>query len=246
MTITTETRTPRRTSRHLAFRIVCALIAIVLVGGFQAWRGLIAPWLVLPDATDHEWVRTPELHRLADAAAGAYFLAVGTALVLLLIRPRGRSGLSVWAIVNLAAMALFSSVSIILQSGDVPAALITAAVSLVIFAGPLIALMPARRDLFRSGRPAADHPTGITRRLLQGATVIGLAIVVGAWAWRLSGGVIENVREDDVVGFTLIGVLIASGAALTLRGREGWRPLAWIVAGVGAYALVAGVSILVS
>lgn len=130
MTITArKTRTPRPVSRHVAYRIVCALIALIVIGGFQAWRGLVAPWLVLPDTTDHGWVRTPELHRLGDVAAGAYFFALATALLILVMRPRGRTVLSVWTIANLAAMALLSSVSVIVQSGDVLGALAYALVA---------------------------------------------------------------------------------------------------------------------
>lgn len=233
--------------RYVAFRVVCLLEAFTFLVLFGMYRSWLSPWVTVPDGADHGWTRTPELHRWADSAASIFYLGLVAALVLLSARPRARSGLSAWVVGLITLMAVLSGgSSLIQQHTGVLGAVRDGAIALVALAGPLIALAPQRRDVLRGGRTEpSPAPTSVRPLLLAGIAAFA-GMVVATVAWRLTGGVFESHREDDVISFVLLGVAGSFGCWQVLMRREGWRPLAWIVAVVSTYSVVGAASLLLA
>jgi hypothetical protein len=211
--------------------------------GFGVWQSILTPWLTLPDTVDHGWTRTPELHRLADSVSAAVLASVGVAALMLAVRPRGRSALSSWLLVMLAAMGLSSLGSSWVQGHGLGDAVVVFAVWSAVVVAPFALLAPDRRALPRGGVPAPERPRPAVRPALVAVAVVGVLVAVTVTAWRLAGGVIEDPREDDVFGLVLLGLGLATGGALCARGGEGWRTLALILAGTTAYVVVAVASL---
>jgi hypothetical protein len=233
---------PTRVRRHIAFRIVVAAIALLLIVGFGVWLSILTPWVSLSDPADHGWTRTPELHRAADTASAAVMAAVGAAGIILAVRPRRRSALTAWFVAMVAAMGITSVVSSAIQGHDLVGAAIFAVGWLALLVVPTVLLMPERHSLRVGGVASQDRPRGILFAALWALVGAGALTVVSAIVWRLAGGIIENPREDDIIGFVLFGLAAAVGGVQCLRAREGWRTLAIILAAVTAYAFLAGVS----
>ncbi|WP_327044955.1 hypothetical protein OG320_24885 [Microbispora sp. NBC_01189] len=234
---------PTRVRRHIAFRIIVAAIALLLIVGFGVWLSILTPWVSFADTTDHGWTRTPELHRTADTASAAAMGAVGAAGIVLAVLPRRRSALTAWFVAMVAAMGITSLVSSVIQGHDLVGATIFALGWLALLVVPTVLLAPDRRSLPAGGVASEDRPRGPLLAALWGLVVAGALIAVGAIVWRLAGGITENPREDDVIGFVLLGLAFALGGAQCLRARESWRTLAIILAAVTAYTVVAGVSL---
>lgn len=234
---------PARVRRHIAFRIIAAAIALLLIAGFGVWLSILTPWVSFADTTDHGWTRTPELHRMADTVSAVVMGAIGAAGIVLAVLPRRRSALTAWFVAMVAAMGLTSVVSSFIQGHDLVDAAIFAAGWFALLVVPAVLLAPDRRSLPSGGVASEDRPRGLLLAALWGLVVVGALTAVGAIVWRLAGGIIENPREDDVIGFVLFGLAFAFGGAQCLRAREGWRTLAIILATVTAYTIVAGVSL---
>ncbi|MER7363818.1 hypothetical protein [Nonomuraea wenchangensis] len=227
----------------MAFRIVVAAIALLLIVGFGVWLSILTPWVSFADTTDHGWTRTPELHRTADTVSAAVMGAVGAAGIVLAVLPRRRSALTAWFVAMVAAMGITSVVSSVIQGHDLLDAAIFAVGWLALLVVPPLLLAPDRRCLPAGGVASEHRPRGPLLAALWALVIAGALIAVGAIVWRLAGGIIENPREDDVVGFVLFGLAFSLGGAQCLRAREGWRTLAIILAAVAAYTIVAGVSL---
>lgn len=239
--------THQKPKRYVAFRLVCLLEAFIFLVLFGMYRSWLSPWVTVPDGADHGWTRTPELHRWADSAASIFFLGLVAALVLLAVRPRGRSGLAAWVIGLIATSAAVSVVSSLLQQHAGVAGACDGAITLVALVGPLVALAPERSRVLRGGRAGSAPPSSAALRpMLLAGLVAFAAVVVGSVAWRLTGGVFESNREDDVISFVLLGVAMAFGCWQVLRRREGWRPLLWIVAAMAMYSVVGATSLLLA
>ncbi len=244
---TVEPAAVARPRRHVLFRVICLTEALVYLVLFGVWKSWLTPWVVFTDSSDHGWIRTPELHRWADSAAAAFYLATIAALVILALRPTNRTGLTAWVLAVVSASAAMSVVSILLQQhSGLAASLLSGLITLVALAGPLLAAAPHRAAVLRGGRGDATGPGAGPRTALGAGVLVGAAVALAGVLWRVTGGVLENAREDDVVSFVLLGVAIALGCALARLGREGWRPLARITAGLGVYAAVGAVSLLLT
>jgi hypothetical protein len=236
-----------RRRRHVLFRLVCLTEALIYLVLFGMWRSWLTPWIVFADSTDHGWVRTPELHRWADSAASAFYLALVAALVILALRPTYRTGLTAWVLALVTATAAMSVVgSLLQQHSGIAGALLTGLAVLVALAGPLLAAAPERAAVLQGGRGDATGPGSGWRTALGVGALVGAVVALAGVLWRVTGSVLENPREDDVVSFVLLGTAIALGCALARLGREGWRPLAWIMAGLGVYVAIGAVSLLVA
>ena len=234
-----------RPRRHVAIRVVGVLLALVLLVVFAALPSLLTPWAVPADAGGHGWPRTPEAHRWADSAAAILMTVVGLGALLVARSPRARSGLTAWVAVCLLVFAISSTASELIQgrSGFLTASLIGAVTALVM-AGPLVAASPQRAAVVRGGERETTGPTGLVRTLLGAMVLASVALMAAAVFWRLSGGVIEDAREDDVVSFVGLGACCALGSLIALQGREGWRSVALLLALVAGYAGVATASLL--
>lgn len=240
-------RAPRRTKRAIGFRIVAVLLGVIYLFLFGSLTGLISPWVVLPDTTDHGWLRTPALHRWADSAAGVTMTALGVGALLAAWRPLRTSALASFVGFLLTVVGLSSGISVLLQGHMGPlAALAQAVVIVAVSAVPLVLLHPQRRAVLAGGMPATDGPRSGLRVLFGGLAVAGVLLALGSVVWRMSGGLIESPLEDDVISFVLFGLTIGGAAAVAAAGRAGWRPVAWILVGVLAYAAAATVSLLLS
>ena len=243
-TLSPATGRTLRVSRVIAFRIVAGLVAVVFIVLFEAWRAILAPWLALPNSTDHGWERSAELHVPADAASGVLMLSVSAAALLLVVQPFRRSTLIAWAAATLAVICVGMAASTLMQGHDGPAgAILTGFIGLLLFVVPLILLHPDRRAILSGG--ARSNAPGPTFSLVLGIALMGAVSLVAAMAvvwWRTTGGVFENRLEDDSVSLAMLGVSIALGSALCTRGREGWRALAWLITSIGAYCIVAGLT----
>ncbi|GAA1801030.1 hypothetical protein GCM10009749_06440 [Agromyces neolithicus] len=148
-----------------------------------------------------------------------------------------------WLIAMLALIGVSSVVSSVIQGQDLVGAGIFLVVWLSVAVLPLFLFAPDRKELATGGAPAADAPgRGLTVALAALASA-GVLLATGAIVWRLSGGMIESPKEDDVLGFTLLGIALALGGFQCLRGREGWRTLAVILAALTGYIVIGGVSI---
>lgn len=244
---TVEPAAVARPRRHVLFRLVCLTEAFVYLVLFGMWRSWLTPWVVFADSSDHGWIRTPELHRWADSAAAAFYLAVVAALVILALRPTNRTGLTAWVLALVSATAAMSVVGMLLQQhSGLAGSLLSGLIALVALAGPLLAAAPDRAAVLRGGRSDATRPGAGRRAALGAGALVGVVVALVGVLWRVTGGVLENPREDDVISFVLLGVAIALGCVLARLGREGWRPLAWIMAGLGIYVAVGAVSLLLT
>ncbi|BDZ54429.1 hypothetical protein [Agromyces marinus] len=233
--------------RLVVFRILMVLIALLHLVGFGAWRGVLAPWVVLPDDVDHGWERTPELHRLADGAAGAIFVAVAAAALVLAVRPRGSSGLAAWLASALALTGGFSWLSALIQGhDDVLSTLVFSVVWIGLVAAVFVWLHPEGRDVLRGGSTDADRPARSLRLMLGVITVAALVGLAATVVWRASGGTFEDPQEDDLFSLVYFCTLWALGGFLAGRGRAGWRALAVILLAGAAYAVVGGLSIAIA
>lgn len=245
MTATTARRAPRSaTRRHVLFRIVAVLLALVLVVMFGVWQSILTPWVALPDPADHGWTRTPELHRHADSAAAVAMAAMGVGALVAALRPAGRSGLVAWVAAMLAVVGVGSGVSVLLQQHQgLVGALVQGVVTVAVTAAPFVLLHPERRRVLRGGEPVDAGPRGVVRSGLVVLAVAGTALAAGAVVRRVAGVLAENPREDDVISFVILGLAMALGSAICLAGRAGWRPLAMILGGVTLYGVVGAVSL---
>lgn len=242
--IADRTATTPKTRRHIPFRIVCALEAVVYLVAFGMYRAWLTPWTTFPDTTDHGWARTPELHRWADSAAAAFYLGLVAALLFLAVRPARSSGLLAWVLGLTGLMGVASAVSMVLQQHtDVAGAAVSAAVVLLALAGPLLATAPDRRGVLRGGR-VTNARLGVPSVLFVAGLVVWAVVAVGAVVWRTLGGRFESPLEDDVISFVLVGLAGALGSWQVLRRREGRCPLAWIVGGMSGYAVVAALALI--
>ena len=266
-TRTSPTRTIQKVRRHVVFRISAGLLALIMLVGFGSWLLLLAPWLVLPNVDGHGWTRTAELHRLTDSSAGLLMFAVGVAALMLLIRPQGRPALLTWTASMTAVMVALAPVSAAIQGNDVLETLIISVLFVAVLILPMVLLNPDRRRIrpgtgteakagpddpfadvgsgfgsgFGSSPNSGPAPLAKAGLLVLGAA--GLTLAAGVVLWRIFEGVFENPREDDVLGLATLGLSFALGALLCVRRRAGWATLAWILAAMAGYAVVAGVSI---
>ena len=245
MSVTVESSTIVRTSRAIAFRVAAGLVAVVFIVLFGTWQAILTPWLRLQDDTVHGWQRTGELHMAADAASGVLMLGVGVGALILAIRPFHRSVLVSWTASSLAVISLGMVASTLLQGHDgVSGALLGGVVVLCMFVAPLLLLHPERRAILSGG--TRGHAPGPTRSTILILTLVGGAAAAGAMAvawWRMAGGFFENPAEDDAVSLAMLGVVVAIGCILCALGREGWRALATLLAGMVIYCVAAGLSI---
>ncbi|TDE94034.1 hypothetical protein EXU48_11285 [Occultella glacieicola] len=238
--------TTTRTSRAIPFRIVAVLVAATYLVLFGTYRWLLTPWLLLPDDVDHGWTRTPELHAWADTAAAATLAAIGIGALVAAWKPLRRSALVAWVGVLLTVVGVSSIASVLLQQHTgFGGALLQGALTVALTAVPFVFLHPQRRDVLRGGHAGAPDswPHGALRAGLFALAVAGAALAIGAIVWRVTGSLVENPLEDDVVSFSNLGLTLASGAAIAATGRQGWRSVAVITGAVAAYAVVAAVSL---
>lgn len=236
----------RRLPSHLALRVVCVLEAMVYLVLFGSWRSWLSPWVTVPDGVDHGWDRTPELHRWADSAAAAFFLALAAALLVLAVRPGRRSGLLAWVVALTVLMGASSVVSILVQQHDGPVgALMSGATTVLVLAGPLVLAAPDRGLLLRLGRP--DGAAEARAPWVSGLALAGLvgwsAVALGAVISRLAGVTFESPLEDDTIGLVMLSAAGALGCWLVLRKREGWRPLGRVVGAMTLYAVLGAASL---
>lgn len=235
----TPTSLPERV-RIGTFRVMSALIGLLFIVAFGSWRSILTPWVTTVDTTDHGWTRTPELHRLADSASAATMLTLGVACLMLAARPTGRSGLAAWVLGSLTIIGLGTPFAEVIESGDLVGGLISAFVmigaALIIF----VVLHPEGRAIIRGGQPdPVAAPTAPVRAALIALAAGGIGVTLTAVAWRLTGGIAESPREDDVVSAVMLGLPWVLGALLCLRARAGWR---WLTPLLGASALYAVVA----
>lgn len=236
-----------RPRRDVAIRVVGVLVALVLLVLFAALHSLLTPWVVLGDGGGHGWPRTPSAHRWADSAAAISMTVVGLGALLLAGSRQTRSGLTAWVAACLVVFAASSTAGELIQgrSGFAVAALMGVVTALVL-AGPLVALSPQPMGVVRGGERESTGPTGTVRTMLRVVLVLASALVVAAIVWRLTGGVVEDAREDDVVSFVSLGTCCAIGAVIALQGRQGWRHVAVLLAVVAGYVGVASFTLLVA
>lgn len=235
----------RRPRRLLAFRLLVLALALLFIIGFGVWQSFLTPWVTLPDPVDHGWPRTAELHRVADSVSAAVMGSMGVGAFLLAVRPLGRSALVVWLVGMLAAVGISSVASSLVQGHDPVGAVVFAAAWGALIVAPVALLAPDRRvqlpdDSMSAGEP---RPSAPLRLAFAALALGGVLLALGSVAWRLSGGIFEDPREDDVFGLVLLGLNLGLGALLCHRGRAGWRVLALVLAGTTAYVMVALISL---
>lgn len=235
-----------RPRRYITFRIVVAAIAALLLIGFGVWLSILTPWVASGDVADHGWMRTPELHRLTDSANAGVMAALGAAAIVLAFRPRRNSAASSWMLTMLALFGISSFFSSAIQGHGLLDAALFALVWLIVVVGLPWFFAPSRSALGRGGVPAADAPSRELRIAFGALAVVGVLIAAAAIGWRMTGGIFDSPREDDVIGFVLLGIALALGGFHCVRAREGWRVLGIILAGLAGYAVIAGISILLT
>lgn len=233
-----------RARRYLLFRTVAVLVALVFVVLFGVWQSILTPWVSFPDGGDHGWVRTPELHRYADAAAAVAIGAVAAGALLAALRPSRRSGLVAWvgASLTITGAASFAG-ELVQQHSGLLGALVVGLTTVAFTAVPFVLLHPDRRTALRGGAVGIGRPVGAARIGLVVLGAAGVVLALGMLAWRVSGGTFESPLEDDVVSFMVLGLSVALGSRLCLTGREGWRALAVILAFVATYTVIGGLSV---
>lgn len=216
--------------RGALFRVVAVLMVLVFLVLFKRLESMLAPWMVFPDSVDHGWDRTPELHRLGDAYAGALFvILMAGSLVSLLHRPREKPALMQFYVIT-GAFVILSSVPLgaSRDSGEnLLTALLGTAMELLVLLAPVAAAYPAFRALFSFSR--GGHAS---RRLLMLAvpTVALLLLwIFGVVRWHYAGGYIEGPLKEDWMSVVYAGVALLTAIALLLAKRPGWRTLAVLV-----------------
>ena len=244
MSLHVATATPPSTFRSGVFRTVAVLIGLLLIVLFGAWQSILAPWVTMIEAVDHGWVRTPELHRLADGASAILMGTTGVAALVVALRPKCQDALMLWSATVLVMLGLAGPVSTVVQGNPVIEGFVFAVLWFAVLVAPLVLLHPERSQILRGG--ATDNTSAPSTRaviLLRALGALGLALVVGAAAWRLSGGVFENAKEDDFIGLMLLGMAVVAGCILCLTRRNGWRALAFLLAVIAIYSLIATMTI---
>jgi hypothetical protein len=230
--------------RYLLFRVVAVLIALVFLLLFGVWQSILTPWVSFSDTADHGWLRTPGMHRYADAAAAAVMGAVGVGAPVAAWRPAHRTGLVAWVGGTLTLFGLGTLAGeLVQQHAGVLVAVAEGLVTVALTAVPFVLLHPDCRTVLHGGAVERNVPAGAARIGLAVGAGVGVALALGMLIWRLSGGIFESPLEDDVLSFVLLGLSVALGCRLCLAGREGWRPVAGILAVVGTYAVVGGLSL---
>ncbi|WP_167046340.1 hypothetical protein [Salinibacterium sp. ZJ454] len=234
-----------RRRRHITFRVVAVVIAVVFLGLFNSLVALLTPWVEFSDAIDHGWVRTPELHRVADSAAALLMTAVAAASVIAAVRPVLNAATTIWTAATLTMIFAMSVASSAVQGANVVTAVVTAVIFLAVLVLPFVLFSPHRRAMLSGGGglDSGERPGRPARIGLGILGALGAALTIGIVGWRISGGVFESPREDDVIGLAMLGVSLAFGAWLCLRGRRGWRTLAMLLVAMAVYAVAAGVSL---
>ncbi|MBF0688574.1 MAG: hypothetical protein IR158_12525 [Cellulomonas sp.] len=238
-----KTHKRRGPGREILYRALLMLWALTLLVLFGTWRSILTPWVAFQDTADHGWDRTAELHRLADSASAVLMVAIAAASVVLVTRPAHRSGMAAWIAGSLAAVGLAVPVSGHLQGHAAADGLITAGVWLALTAVTFVVVAPDGRAVARGGLADGSAPPAHARLLLAVGGIVGIGAALTAVVWRSAGGVFESAREDDVVGFVLLGLSFALGCRLCQTGREGWRALCVILACVAGYVLVGGMTL---
>lgn len=249
---TTTGTTPRRRRIRwslLAFRAFVALIALVCIFVIEVWRKVLIPWIpyVESEPFDFDWNRHAELFLVPDTAAAVFQFSLGIAALILAIRPLGRSAVVSWLIAGIFMIAWAGMFTAHFAGTSLVETTIQGMVLTVGLCVPLALLHPQRTAIIRGGLPETGAGPGNLLRIEM--VVIGLAgtgLAVGSILWRASGGVFENPREDSVLSLVMFGLILALGAFLCWRGREGWKTLAYILNGVVAFSLVALFAIAVS
>lgn len=213
--------------RPAAFRIVAVLLIAAVVLLFNGATGLLAPWVVWPDPVDHGYVRTPELHRMADAQAAALMtLLCAGALLGMLRHPLERpSLLQLW-------IAVFGGITLagplLGDNADARASLVDVVIGGAVVLAVLVVLPallhPAPRALLRLRSGPAPHPALAVVAGLGAAGV--LTWIATTLAWRAAGSVVENVVEDDWMGPLFLGGGLLVALALIVLQRPGWGWLA--------------------
>lgn len=224
--------------RTVAFRVVAVLLIAVVLVLFNGASGLLAPWLVGPDAVDHGYLRRPELHRMADAQAAALMgLLCAGALAGAIRRPARRPAVVLlWATVfggiTVSGPLLGDNAD---ARDDLTTVLIGGAIMLAVLVVAPVALYPAPLRL-RAGRP---HPAVGAVVALSAAGL--LMWTVSVVAWHTAGGVVENVVEDDWMGALFLGCGLLVALALIALQLPGWGWLAGATVATGLYTGVASI-----
>lgn len=231
-------------TRYIAFRIVAVAVALTFIVLFGVWQSIFGLWFPVADPVDHGWLRTPELHRIADAAAAALMGAVAVAALVAAIAPARASGLVVWIAGVITVICVGSVFSTLVQGHDVlPTAAITGVVLFVIMVVPLVVTHPERKVILRGGAPDGGRPDTLAVTGLGALALAGLALAVIVGVWRAGGGVFESVQEDDFIGLIMLGVAVVLGALVCLGGRAGWQRLMLLLGGMTLYCLAAAATI---
>lgn len=241
-----STTTPSRARgiRLVTFRVVMLLVALMHFVAFGAWRAALAPWVTFPDETEHGWDRTPELHRLADGAAGAIFVAITVVALVLAVQPLRRSGLMTWLLAALTVTGAFSWLSAVLQGHDgVPSMVAFSVVWVALVAAVFLWLHPEGHLVLRGGTADSSAPSRTLAMVLYAVAGLSLAAALAAVVWRAAGGVFESPHEDDVLSLAYFGLLWAVGGVLSARARRGWPVLAAVVLLGAVYAVAVSVSL---
>ncbi len=218
---------PSTHRRTVAFRVVAALLLALVLVLFNGATGLLAPWVVGSDPVDHGYLRTPELHRMADAQAAALMgLLCAGALAGVLRRPLDRPApLLLWATVfggiTLAGPLLGDNAD---ARDSLATVLIGGAVMLALLVVVPVALYPQPRALLRLRSGRRPHPAVVA---VAGLGAAGLLTWIAATvAWHAAGGVVENVVEDDWMGALFLGGGLLVALALIVAQQPGWGWLA--------------------
>ncbi len=247
LTLPDSTTSTSRTGRSirwslLPFRTIAALVAFTFFVLFEEGRKLLNPWIpyVEADAYDFGWDRHAELFLVPDTAAVLFQFALGVAALILIVRPLGLSGLVSWLAAGLFMISWGPLFTVLWAGASLVEMTITTILMIAVLCAPLVLFHPQRKAIIRGGLQANGVGPGKILRIEM--AVIGLAgagLAIGSALWRASGGVFENPREDSVLSLVFFGLVLALGALLCWRGREGWKTLAYMLNGILAYALIA-------
>lgn len=233
-----------RPNHHITFRVLAGAIAALLLIGFGAWLSILTPWTTPGDPVDHGWIRTPELHQLADSASAGLLAALGIAAITLAAIPRGNSAVASWMLAMLTLFGISSFVSAEVQGHELTGAALFLLIWFIVVVGLPWFFAPLRSTLVRGGASASNAPNRGLRTAFGALAIVGVLLAAVAITWRTTGGIFESPREDDVISFVLLGIALALGGFQCAQAREGWRTLGITLAGLAGYAVVAGISII--